>query len=656
MGAPRSAVLAGLGLGLLGAGFGLGLLVGPGSPPPVTRTVVVEKAPAPPPADSTVPAAASAPAAPPAAGGLSPADRDALRAILEQAPSKEIPSGTGIVSGRVKTEDGRALEAVEVACTPEAPRDPKAVVRPETPLPEPDAVDAALASFQWTAWRKKARRTAATDAAGEFRFEGLADVKHRIEAKKKGWQFQAEDWRTMQEARPGAVVEITAVAAVEVRVEITGPWTTPPKNLAVRLKASNNSSGYGVNPENPVFTTKPGTYEAYASAGDNEEMKSEPQTVEIPAEGDAPVLRFALKGRPGIKGRIVFPEGEDTGQTQVFLQRLARDQKADPAALRSSGGGGGRGGRGGGRQGQDRYSFTDLAPGRYAVGASRTWNGPVVAMEEVEVPDGPVERDLRMPPLDRSEYVVLNVLGPGGETLAEVQITTGYKSKTMTSSGGSTVATRPDGTRWVLHHPHGSTEDPDGVYWIEAASPKYGRKRAEYRRGAQDSVTIQLDEAGRLEVRLEGYKGHPFEGRLRVALWSAMEEASGAWSGGFNGENRVSEEGVQSFLQVQPGDYVVVLLPDSDRSILPLVKVAVAVKAGRNEVPLKVPALHSVTVTGAEGWAMCRPKDEQRFSLNVQVSSDGRAVFEGLPEGEYEVRSGRKTQTIRVPGTTEVKL
>ena len=306
---------------------------------------------------------------------------------------------------------------------------------------------------------------------------------------------------------------------------------------------------------------------------------------------------------------------------------------------------------------ESRYSVPNIAPGRYAVGASRSWNGPVLAMEVVEVVDGPVERDLRMPPLERSEYVVLSVQGPGGEVLREAGIATGYKSRTMTSSGGNLLVNRPDGTRWVLHHPHGSAEEPDGFYWIEASSPKHGRKRAEYRRGTLDAIVIRFEEAGSLHVRLDGYRGHAFEGRLRVALWAACEESTGAWSGGsLQGENRVDAEGVQSFSVVQPGDYVVALQVDSDNALLPVAQKRVSVGSGRNDCSIRVPALHSLAITGAENWVMVRPRGEERFSRSLQVGTDGRAVLDGLPEGEYEVRSGRKSQWIRVPAATEVRL
>jgi len=456
----------------------------------------------------------------------------------------------------------------------------------------------------------------------------------------------------MYEARPGAVVEITAARSVEVRVEVTWPGAAAPENLQVQFRSGSSTSNFGFSPENPVANVKPGAYDVQAVGGAREELKSDPQAVEIPADGEPPVLRFVLKGRPGISGRILFAEGEEFEQVQVLSQRLARDQKAEPSLFASSfdRGAGGR------SREQGRYFLPDLSPGRYAVGVSRGWNLPVVAVEEVEVADGPVERDLRVPALQPGEYVALTVLGPDGTLLRDYQVTTGYRTSNSSSSGGSNAALRPDGTRWVLHHASGQKEDPEGTWWIDATTPKYGTKRGEYRRGAQDALTIRFDEPGRVDVRLEGYRGHSHEGRLRLTLQPATEGSARAIVRGRSGEDRIAEDGTQAFLQVQPGDYVLSIQVTLDRMAPTVARVPVVVKGGRNDVAMKVPLLHAVTILGADGQVYARGKGDGSFTMFARADGEGRAVLDGLPEGEYEIVSGQKNQTIRVPAQTEVKF
>jgi hypothetical protein len=658
MGSSRSLAFAVGGLALLGAGFALGMLFQSAAPPEEKVVIVEERAAAP-----SVPPSAPAPTPAPPAAVKEPApeakteapeisadDRAALAALLARVPLPPFPAGDGAITGTVTTDEGAPLEGVEVSCTPEYPRTPRPPARAGELPPLPDPVESALISARYSAWTRETRKVARTDAAGSYRFDGLGGDKHRIEARRPGWQIRPKDHSAAYQARAGAAVDFVASPSVEVRVEVTSPPGTPLDRLQVRfLLPGGGSMGYGLNADNPVIQVKPGSYRALAIAGPAEEWKSEEQAVDIPAEGEPPVLRFTVKGSPGIRARVVFPEGEEMQGSRIFLRRLGEGQKADPALLLNSSDNQTRA-----TERSGTHSWSGLAPGRYGIGVARSHNLPVVVVEEVEVIDSMAEVELRMPPLDPAEFVILAVLGPDGKTERDYAVTTGFQSKRLSSSGGVNEVKRADGTRWILHHIQGSSEEADGTWWVAVSSSRYGTVRADYRKGAQREITIRFEEPGSLTVTLEGYRGHSHEGRLAVAVIPAADAAQGRWSR--PSSTGVAPEGTQTFDRLQPGEYQVLLQTTGGESSSTVARAAVTLHGGRNEATVKVPALHALTVTGSEGWVWVRPKTDPQTGSHARAGADGRAVLDGLPAGEYEIRSGSKSATVTIPGTTEVKL
>ncbi|HEU4395916.1 MAG TPA: hypothetical protein VFS92_10140, partial [Planctomycetota bacterium] len=87
----------------------------------------------------------------------------------------------------------------------------------------------------------------------------------------------------------------------------------------------------------------------------------------------------------------------------------------------------------------------------------------------------------------------------------------------------------------------------------------------------------------------------------------------------------------------------------------PVASTNVSVRSGKNEFTFPLPPLHEVVVTGAEGTATLNSPGDARFVIWAQAS-DGRVVFDGIPEGEYMVNAGKKHQKFRVSGPTKVEL
>ena len=648
----RGAWLPALGVALLAAGFGLGIVVA-GSREPV---VISNFTPAPTSAAPEAPRAESAPAAPatvtpppaPVAPTLSPEDRDALRAILDRLPRDAVPTGTGSITGQVRTDDGKPLAGVEITCSPERPRPPSPPRKPGERVPQPEMEESAVESYLWTRWLREASRSAFSDEAGRYRVEGLSDQRHQVRASLAGWNVWTR--AASDGARPGAVIDFTANPTVEIRVEVSCPDGPLPDRLQMR-STDPRSGGWGLRSEGGPVWLKPGTHELYAVGGEMETHRSESQAVEIPHAAVGLTLRFVLKGRPGIRGRVILPEGQESDDLGVLLQRLADGAQPDAAALRSSG----REFQGRRRSDDPAYFFPDLPPGRYAVGVARGRRGPVVLVEEVEVGTAQVERDLRVPSPDPAEYVAVTVLGAGGEVLKDFTITTGFKSGTSSSSGGSAVVRRPDGSRWVFHHSHQFADDPEGLYSITVTTREFGAATIEYRKGERVEWTASFAAPARVEIRVTGLAGSPYEDRVRVALNPGGAAPQGrGWSPGDDRDAVV--DGLRVLTGIQPGDYMLDLFLAAERpSGAPLSRTPVTVRSGKNEFSIALPALHAVSVSGAEGSVVVRSVGAER-TFRMITTTGGRAIVDGLVDGEYEAQSGKKVQRFTVPGTTEVKF
>jgi hypothetical protein len=552
----------------------------------------------------------------------------------------------------VKKEDGSPLPGVEVTCYPQRDPQPRPALRPGEKPPEREPVDLAVEAAVWHRWTQAAKRRATTDAAGEFRIEGIADRKHQVNAYLPGWQIQPKDWRETSQARPGMDLNLVAKASVEVRVEISCPDGPLPENLQIRQEGPQGRGGFGFNAENPVIRIEPGTHELTAIGGDAEEYRSDPQTVVVPDGSVGVTVVFVLRGRPGIRGKVLFPPGEEWDQPQVLLQRLGKDEKASAAGLRASSREATRRYRSVG----EGYAFSDLAPGRYGVGVARGHEGPVVVFEEVEVGEGPVTRDLRVPPADPSEFVVVRVLKPDGAAVTDFTATTGFKGKGFSSSGGGISVRRADGSRLVFHHAQTAPDDPDGMFSITVDAKSLGGATVEYRKGERSEWTVRLEEPGRVEARVTGHRGTPYEDRLQFVL--APPGGTARHFGMRHGAPRVDASGLQVIPGIQPGEYSLqLLLEGGQRMANPIARLPVSVRSGRNEFTVPLPELHEVAITGAgpQVHVLRQGEGAERLVIFVQ-SSGGNARVDGLLEGEYEVQSGEKRQKFRVPGTTKVEL
>ena len=567
-----------------------------------------------------------------------------LREILAAMPPPDIPRGNGVISGTVKTAEGEGVAGVEIVLNPQRPRQGN---RPKTQVEPEDLTVAVMKAIESVRWRRLARLQTTTAADGSYRFDTVADLDHWIRATLEGWQIHASDPRRNHQTRPGATIDFVARQVTRVPVTIVLPDGTTPDDAMIMMQHGGAMSGMGWSRQNPYLELQPGTWELTVTAGSARQFKSDPQTVTV-VKGVAPEpLRFELESSGAIRGTIQYAPGERFQQGRVYLVRIPKGQKPDPSRLASSDQNAHLHAWGGSTP---TFNFSDLAPGRYLLGLSRSYRGGITVTEEVEVGDEAVEVELKVPPLRREEYIVVSLLGPEGKPVAGAQLMVGRKSGGRSSSSDATVVEREDGTRWVMH-PEGGTSasDADTTWWVEATHPQYGSQREEYRRTRASSVEIRFGKPGSLELTVSGIAGSRYEGRIGASISGTRANRSGK----LDGEGQVTLPGVQ------PGSYTVNLTLGGDRGWRSQIhSEKVDVRSGENRIRIELPPLYEIEVLGAAGsaWLRSTGKGPRRFHRNFSVTAGDRATVDGLPAGEYEVRSGSKRAKFTLPGATTVQL
>ena len=235
--------------------------------------------------------------------------------------------------------------------------------------------------------------------------------------------------------------------------------------------------------------------------------------MELTAKSGVPVepIVLTLHGRPGIRGRVIFEDGELVGWTQVRALRFTGTNVPGADRLRQ------QGKRASAHR--NEYSFQDLKPGRYALGVEI--GSRVVGLTQVEVVDSVVEQDIRLGAFDPAEFVLIHVFDPEGERINDARFRTSFKSGGGSSSGGGTAVRRKDGGYHVPHHdPSGIGAGPGdgGTYSVTITSKKYGAKKISYELGRQSEFTVRFTLPGTLVVTLDGYTEEA-EGAFHLSLY-----------------------------------------------------------------------------------------------------------------------------------------
>jgi len=590
---------------------------------------------------------------------------DLMERAIASIPEAPVERGEGAIGGTVKTEAGEPLPGVLVraqlaAQFAGASRETDGALPAEKPLGQ--QVAEFVADRRW----QIAQRTeSTTDAQGVFSLARLAEGEHDIMVFRKGYRFHAagEPKNRSVRARPGDAIAFVGTPIAAVRFAVLMPDGGQAREAQIQCETGEAKGADRSNnqwtPGDPVVWLAPGRWTAKATIDD---LASAPVEIAVEAGANEQKAILQLAGRPGIRGRVIFPPGGESDKVCVYLLKGDGGNPPTPESLGASGkqslvrGGGDR-----------TFSYMDLSPGTYFLGASYG-RGKVVVMEAVDVGEATLTIDIALPPLDPADFVLVRVFGPKGEVVTDVEFETGFRSENWRSSGGSTVSRSADGSFRVMHHENERVgDDTNGKYWIKAKSKTYGPWEVEYIRGETAEIRIDYTDPATLEVAIPNYAGSGYEGFLDVQLQEAgTRPARGPMRR--PGKNKEPIEGKIALGPVSPGEYSIVLSFELERfSSLPFLVVPVTLVPGANQKTVTLPGLHSLTIVFDD------PKSAQRvllmaasqgkralFGPGKRPDEAGKIVFDKVPAGQYRVMvmgaGGIKQMEVTVPAPGEVRF
>ncbi|MHC4598350.1 MAG: carboxypeptidase-like regulatory domain-containing protein [Planctomycetota bacterium] len=583
-----------------------------------------------------------------------------LEEVISAIPVPKAEAGTGEITGRVTTVNGKPLEGVTVR----AER-----TRPTTggDRPKEEDFETRVREFVSRArWKKATRRETLTSADGSFILTGLADDLYSIKAFKEGYDIQPGDWIGSDKARPGDAVVFLATARIAVRIAILLPDGSQPSRAEVRIGGPRYwGSTEPWTPQDPVLRRPPGTYRFTATAGDREEYDSDAKIATLVAGAPTRTVTLRLKKIVGIKGKVRLPEGLERNYVRVWALHLPPGQASDTKELLKKGKSIAAHSRN-----NYRFSFQDTPPGLYLVGASleRTRIG---ASTTVEVSDGLalVELVLSMPADWRS--IPLRVFDPKGELLWDVTVNSRYRSGRGWFREGGTPAKQADGSFLIAHPARDEEEkkrEKEGKYVVEALSRRYGRKEVEYRLEDALEILVRFEDPAHLEAVVSGFKDHEHKERIGLNLEPKKEPGvrTRRYGAPYGNMEPIDEEGRKSFGPVQPGNYELVLRISTTEDSFPVEKAPVTLRHGKNRAVIEIPALHPLTLrfgkakAGTRVWLTTEKGERLSWSTAAKVGRDGEATFPFLPAGSYTVSlsGGMLPQVMKVsvPGPEVVRF
>jgi hypothetical protein len=602
--------------------------------------------------------AGGASASRPGEGTIQPRKFDEA-ALLSESDSPLPASGTGTISGRIKTEKGEGLPGVVVRAEYQGNR--QGGQRSEWKQgdgvpPDGDTPEAVQRYLDQITRSRAMRRETTTGPDGEFTLAGLLDDRYGIQAYLKGYLITSDRRDLQHSARPGVFVDFTAAKVIVVPVDVRLADGTSPKRAQVHVKVHNNTRSEEWRPARPELRFGAGSYSLSVTAGDHDEWRSESQNVVLKEDAAPPALSFRLNARTGIRGRIQVPKGYAVEGLSVFAVRYAGSSVPDETML---------------KRGQNywanqwngyEFNIHDIAAGTWMLGVG-TWES-IFTTKSVEVEAGVVTEVVLEITDAGASGIAVQVFAPDGAPVADASVRVYGAGQHWDSPEGFTVRPKKDGAWTII--PKKDQQGDAKEWFIEVHSDRYGDKVVPMPVPPAGEVRIDLAEAASLEVTIRGYAGSGFEGRLSVDVKSlAGKESQRRYYYGRE-EQQIGPDGRVTIKPLQPGRYRVELQFQQQRwNNSGVEQLEVDVGPGLNTVALSVPAIYALTVVcgadAAESWVNINliGGNEERAN-HARVTADGNATFEGLVAGTYRLSlygqktRRQKTMKVTVPATGPV--
>lgn len=596
----------------------------------------------------------------------------ALAPSVAQSPGQGAAQGAGRLWGQVRDEEGNGVPGVLIGFWPEVS---------ELRVLDAGAIGASAPSLDQLASETRARAAAwiaaqgqtvevTTDAEGSYSVEGVAEQRWQASGYRSGLVV-APVRGSSDTITPGVAYDFIARKRIEVELRLVGETGEPLESGVIVARGWNvGSRGMRVlrwSAEAPAIPLEAGKWRLEAFSGNVRErasqrgrfdadFASESYDLETPLLAGEPPIELTLAPPTSLHGSLVV--GDPAVGHSQFTVKLARYVGADKPSMDSSN-----------RQVLSRqlssggsFTFQDLEPGRYLVTLQPGFRGTVLYEETVDLERGRNEHVVDLPQLDRSQFVWLRCLDPGGEPVEASSVSIRVDTKGGGAWSGP-VQTIPLTTGGQL------VELPDYVAETERKGSTVAGIQLTVKHSRYSDVLVSIDGGERqAEARFEG------SGELTVTVTGIPPGAhqglrlhlqpAGAKGRSVAGRGVIpDDDGVVHWKRAQLGASELLLMQDSspESSFGPMAVIhrqELVVAAGSSSVSMPYPELYDLEIYVPNGRVremirvLALPHDREGIISNTPraiLGEDLRVRVSGLPAGQYRISRGPTSMTVTVP-------
>lgn len=628
-----------------------------------------------PPAVASV--AAEREAAPASLSASAPASviDDAVRAV-RSAPPPPRTRGDRRLDGRVARADGSGVAGVVIRARridgrPREPGPPRLGLAP----PPNDSLDRAVQRAV-EAWYDAAAQRAETtsDAEGRYVLADLPAGRWWIEPWCEGFAIEVPGEGSF-EVEPDATLDLLATPVERVAISVRLPDGSAPPRAAIAL---NRSGGNHSGDLTLLWTDaarevaiKPGRYDVRATLGDpdvgppwSEMLVSDWSALEVVAGATPPPLALALRGAPGIRGRVLWPAGARRGNAMIKVAPAPARAEPDLVALAQDGGAPIAWAN------QGSYTFRDLTPGRWLVGLARNWGEPIVVHAVVEVTNAMVVQDLVVPPADPAVSLVVKVTDLDGALVDDcdfqLQVMAAQNGGRSSGSGRAPAERKPNGNWWVtlgvVNEIDLAKPWPTGTtVQLTVSSARLGTKTVDLAPGTR-ALQVRFGAPARLQATIAGYVGSGYEGRLHLSLEPIADGAGPAGPVSWSPRPAVGADGTQLLGPVEAGTWRLSLQLQKKQAWQRrrVAQQDVTLGAGDNTATIVLPALSDLVVEApGRSGTMQLQNVATKENDHQELDAEGRTTFSGLPPGDYTLQTfggAFEMMQVRLPAGGPVRF
>ena len=463
-----------------------------------------------------------------------------LRALKSRLRLEEKPLGDGVIRGRVTDDIGNPVPGIRIEARQEKRKGRRRPERTEERLLE---FAEKLLRNETLTWKGE------SDGEGYYELKGLPESTYTLLAKGEGYKIKPEEKRG---CKPGEVWDFKAGAGAGLlfRLLLPGGELAERGDLNLIGLEAGKRLHLSWSTDSPFLFVPRGKYLVSALSEKNGLVYDcEKVPLSVSQKDNLKEVTLHLTLTTQLICKVIFPEGEVWSSAHVILSKLKPgiepeqslrspllDDWASPDPYTR----------------EANYCFSDLEPGRYAVGLNFRWGCPPFVWKECRVEKGENRVDLEVPPLDPSQYVALRVLDPEDVPVSDFSWHLSWRQgQRGGGSIGSGYVEFPDGSLWLLLPCH--VNAPDTYLKVTVTAENFGTKTVEFPLRKVNQCVVKFSRPAFLFLELLGYRENDLFNRLGFYLKGESEDS--------HSEVGVpDEEGFLVLGPVEPGSYTLVCL------------------------------------------------------------------------------------------------